>query len=97
MRQTPTPLIFKRRLVNRTDNRNAMPICGMKFINHNSQVFVTAVKNVLSANNNWKFLNHVISNERDIRVRFVKLKKTVFKTGYKPKIRKPMMNGATKR
>jgi hypothetical protein len=74
-----------------------MPIWGIKLSIQINQVFPTALKKTLSANNFVKLSNQIKSLWLDIRVVLVRLRPNVFNTGYKPKRRKPMMNGARNR
>jgi hypothetical protein len=75
----------------------ATPIWGIKFKIQISQVFFTAFKNTPSANNRSKFFNPTKSAFLLIKVVLVKLRANVLYTGYTPKIRKPIINGAIKR
>jgi hypothetical protein len=83
--------------VNRTDNNIAMPICGIKFKTQINQVFPTALIKTLSANKRLKLLRPIKWPVPDIRVVLVKLSANVFITGYKPKMRNPIINGVRNR
>jgi hypothetical protein len=74
-----------------------MPIYGIKFNIHISHVFPTALMKTSSANNRLKLAIPTKWLLFDIKVASVKLSVSVLMTGYKPKMRKPIMNGARNR
>ena len=69
----------------------------MKLHSHKNQVFPMAVMKVLFAKSCLKLLNQMNLDVDDINVVLVKLSAMVLTTGYKPKIKKPMMNGVIKK